>query len=74
MRKGKAQTSSSMEIIARSLTASDKRVTRNIVMKPSTVEGIVSKFVVNVPKLRGETGILALYLHVDRWGLPKVTQ
>lgn len=51
MRKGRAHISSSIEMMARSLTASDKMVTPNIVMKPSTVEGMVNRFVVKVPNL-----------------------
>lgn len=50
-RNGNAHMSSSIDTIARSLTASDSKVTRNIVMNPSTVEGMVSRLVENVPKL-----------------------
>ncbi len=43
--------SSSMDTTARSFTASDSNVTRNIEQNPRTVEGIVSRFVWNVPNL-----------------------
>lgn len=51
MRNGSAQMSSSMEMMARSLTASESKVTPHMVMKPSTVDGIVRRLVVKVPKL-----------------------
>lgn len=51
MRNGSAQMSSSIETIARSFTASERMVTPNIEIKPSTVDGMVRRFVVNVPKL-----------------------
>ena len=41
-----------METIARSLTASESSVTANMERKPKTVDGIVSKFVSKVPKLK----------------------
>ena len=43
--------SSSMDTMDRSLTASDNNVTRNIEQNPRTVDGIVNKFVSNVPNL-----------------------
>lgn len=57
MRNGNAQISSSIDTIARSLTASDSKVTSHMVMKPSIVEGMVSKLVSKVPKLRYESRI-----------------
>lgn len=43
--------SSSIDTTARSFTASDSNVTRNIEQNPRTVEGMVNKFVWNVPNL-----------------------
>ena len=70
---GNAQTSSSIETMARSLTTSDSRVTKNIVTKPATVDGIVNKFVSNVPNLRrhqyGKAGN-----HIEERYTPEMSQ
>ena len=53
-RNGRPHKSSTNATRARSFTDSERNVIRNIVIIPATVEGIVSKLVVNVPNLSGK--------------------
>lgn len=51
MRQGRAQTFSVIEIIARSLTASDNSADENVVMMEKHAYGTLSRFVATVSKL-----------------------